>query len=245
MFRRYGLFRDLGPAVPADKRFPDDIVQPYGNVLAQLAKRKVAVDTIQHLIFSHLHADHHGMDDARDGGAAMVFSNAWLHVSGRGWQNNLDKRVDGQWNSYVDFAFSDFLLERQRAGRLRCEDNTKIFPGVRTVYLGGHSVCSQAVIVQTSGGPAILASDEVYLYQLLAANVLPALRTSEAKYRQALDRLVNLAVQESGIIIPMHDPIVWDTYQRTGAAWLGELKQISDQAVQDYLKKRSAADKQP
>jgi glyoxylase-like metal-dependent hydrolase (beta-lactamase superfamily II) len=243
MFRAYGFFRDLGPKYRAENRYPDDIVQPEGNVLRQLARRSISPKMIDHVVFTHLHSDHHGMDDARGGGAAEDFPAATLHVSAVGWKDNLDKRKDGRWNSYVDYAFADFLLKREKQGKVRFADNAEIFPGMRTMYLGGHSVCSQAVIVETADGLAILASDDVYLYELLAGDVLPRIRTSEAKYRRAVDRLVDLAVNEKGIIVPLHDPIVWATYNKAGPNWLKELKKVSDRAIEGYLKARRARGK--
>ena len=147
MFRRYGFFRDLGPHLPPERQFPDDIVQPEGNVFEHLKRLEISPGQIRHVIFTHLHTDRHGMDDAKGGGAAESFPNSLLHVSAVGWNDNLNKRKNGRWNSYVDYAFGDFLIRRQKEGRLRLEDDATIFPGLRTMYLGGHSICSQAVVV--------------------------------------------------------------------------------------------------
>jgi len=240
MFRQYGFFRDLGSDVPAAKRYPDDITQPDGNVLRQLARRKIAPESIGHVVFTHLHADHHGMHDARDGGVAEELPRAMLHVSQKGWQDNLAKRRDGRWNSYVDYAFSDFLLrrEKQKIGPARFADNAQVMPGVWTVYLGGHSPCSQAVVIETAEGPAIITSDEIYLFQLLEENILPAIRTSEKNYRAAIQRLVKLARDEKGILIPLHDPIVWETYQKHGDRWLAAMRKHSDRAIAAYERTR-------
>lgn len=235
MFRAHRFFRDLGPNYPDNERYPDDIVQPHGNVLDQLPALGVEPAEIDHVVFTHLHADHHGMDDASNGGVAESLPNAMLHVSWIGWQDNLARRRNGAWNSYVDFAFSDFLVRRQRVGAVRFEDDAAIFPGLRTVYLGGHSVCSQAVVVDTAQGPAIIASDEVYLYQLLEDRIVPQIRTSESAYRAAIERLVTMARRDDAILIPLHDPIVWETYSRAGANWLKELKAVSDRAIGQYL----------
>lgn len=236
MFRRHGFFRDLGPRYAARQRFPDDIVQPFGNVLQQLPSLDVLPADIKHIVFTHLHADHHGMDDATDGGVSESFPGAMLHVSSIGWQDNLTKRRGNAWSSYVDYAFSDFLLRRQEAGKVRFEDNAQIIPGVRTVYLGGHSVCSQAVVVETSQGTAIIASDEVYLYQLLEDRTLPQIRTSATKYRTAIDRLVEIAQREHAILVPLHDPIVWKTYRQSPDNWLKQLKTVSDNAIKQYIR---------
>jgi len=244
MFQRYGLFRDLGPDLPDSRRFPDNIVQPHGNVFDQLRALSIAPADIDHIVFSHLHADHHGMDDARDGGAPESFRRAIFHVSAKGWADNLGKRKEGRWNSYVDYAFADFLERTSRDGRVRFEDDSTIFPGVRTLYLGGHSICSQAVLLDTAAGLVIVASDDVYLYALLEENTLPRIRTSETKYRAALDRLARLALDRNGIIIAMHDPQVWEAFQRAGKDWLQALKSVSDRAVHGYARRRGWLEQQ-
>lgn len=238
MFRRYGFFRDLGPQVPASKRYPDDVAQPEGNIFEHLRRQGISPQAIDHIVLTHLHADHHGIDDGRDGGAAEDFPRATLHVSAIGWQENLRKRRNGRWNSYVDYAFSDFLLRRHRAGKVRFEDNAEVFPGLRTMYLGGHSVCSQAVIVETADGPAIIASDEVYLYELLEKAVPPRIRTSPEKHRAAVDRLVDVARERRGILVPLHDPLVRQAHEEAGKDWLRWLRPVSDRAVEGYLRNR-------
>jgi hypothetical protein len=65
---------------------------------------------------------------------------------------------------------------------------------------------------------------------------LPAIRTSPEKYRQAIRRLVDLAVQKKGIILPLHDPQLWRAYEKAGDGWLRELRPISDRAIRGYLK---------
>lgn len=234
MFRRYGFFRDLGEDVPEDRRHPDDIVQPRGNVFRQLEARGIAPSEIGHIVLTHLHADHHGMDDAKDGGAAERFPNAVLHASRIGWEENLARRVDGRWGSYVDFAFGDFLLRREREGKVRFADDAEVFPGLRTLHLGGHAPCSQAVVVETGDGPAIITSDEVYGYDLLERAVLPRLHTTPARYREAVELLVALAESTGGILIPVHDPAVWEAYAEHGAGWLAALRPRSERAVRGY-----------
>jgi glyoxylase-like metal-dependent hydrolase (beta-lactamase superfamily II) len=245
MFRRYKFFRDLGPEAPPEKRYPDDIVQPRGNVFRQLEKLGVAPREVDHIVFTHLHADHHGMDDAKDGGAAERFTEAAIHASRIGWEQNLEKRKDGRWGSYVDYAFSDFLLEREAAGKARFADDEEIFPGLRTLYLGGHSICSQAVIVETAEGPVIITSDDIYHYSLLEKNVLPRIHTSPPKYEAAVERLVKLAKERGGILLPVHDPEIWKAYEEHGDGWLGALRVLSDAAIRGYESSRSGAARTP
>lgn len=240
MFRRYGFFRDLGPEAPPSERLPDDIAQPYGNVFAQLARLGVEPSEVSHIVFTHLHADHHGIDDAKDGGAAERFPNAVVCISRRGWEENLRKRKDGRWGSYVDFAFSDFLLRLEGEGRLRLTDGEEILPGIETIYLGGHSPCSQAVLIRTAEGPAILTSDEVYLYRLLEENVLPRIYTSVERYREAVRKLVERAERERAVLVPSHDPEVWRAFETSGEKWLSALRLLSDRAIRGYIARSRA-----
>ena len=239
MFRRFGFFRDrtpeLGPGASAEERFPDDVRQPHGNSFAQLREMDIDLSEIDHVVFTHLHADHHGMHDATDGGAAEDLPNATLHVSRIGWNDNLSKRDGERWGSYVDFAFGDFLLRRESEGRVRFEDDAEIFPGLRTMYLGGHSICSQAVIVETNAGPVIIASDDIYLYRLLEENIVPEIRTTPAAHAAAMRQVVEFARREGGIIVPLHDPVVWELYQKDPSRWLEALRTESDRAIAGYL----------
>lgn len=84
-----------------------------------------------------MHADHHGLTDGKDGGATLRFPNARIYASRTGWEDNLRKRADGGWNSYIDFAFSDFLLDADKASRLVLLDEGEVMPGVTVSYLGG------------------------------------------------------------------------------------------------------------
>jgi len=240
MFRRHGLFRDRGAAFRGKERYPDDLVQPHGNVLRWLERVGVKKSAIGHIVFSHLHADHHGMDDATDGGIAEELPEAFLWVSAVGWKDNLAKRRDGQWGSYVDYAFADFLVRREKEGKTRFVDDSEVFPGLRTMRLGGHSVCSQAAIVSTRQGLVIIASDDVYHYDLLAKDILPHVRTSRRQYREALDRLVDLAVEKDAVIVPMHDPIVWTAHKKAGDRWIDALRPHSRRAVRGYVEAREA-----
>jgi glyoxylase-like metal-dependent hydrolase (beta-lactamase superfamily II) len=138
----------------------------------------------------------------------------------------------------VDFAFADFIERRQQSRRVQLDDDSQVMPGVRTLYLGGHSVCSQAVLLDTADGLVILASDDIYLYRLLEGDILPRIRTSETAYRAALDRLARLALDRDAIIVAMHDPVVWEKWQQGGRNWLRELKPVSDRAVRRYARAR-------
>ncbi|HPD28716.1 MAG TPA: hypothetical protein PLL20_01880 [Phycisphaerae bacterium] len=230
MFRRYGFFRDLPGA-------PDDVRQPHGNIFDWLSRLNIAPESVGHIVFTHLHADHHGLTDGKDGGAILRFPNARIYVSRTGWEDNLTKRVNGGWNSYVDFAFSDFLLDADKAGRLAVLDEGEVMPGVTVSYLGGHSVCSLAVRIETPSGAAVVCSDDVYRYDLLEQGILARLRVTHARLLAATERLVGMA-EAGAILLPCHDPGIFDMYSRYKQEWLGHLKPVSHRAAAGF--RRSA-----
>ncbi|MDM8006457.1 MAG: hypothetical protein QUV05_09970 [Phycisphaerae bacterium] len=230
MFRRYDFFRDLPGA-------PDDVRQPHGNIFDWLSRLDIAPESIDRIVFTHLHADHHGLTDGKDGGAILRFPNARIYASKTGWQENLKKRVKGGWNSYVDYAFSDFLLNADKAGRLVLLDEGEVMPGITVSYLGGHSVCSLAVRVETTSGVAVVCSDDVYRYDLLEQAILARLRVTHARLLAATERLVAMA-EAGAILLPCHEPGIFDMYSRHKKDWLRHLKPLSDRAAAGF--RRSA-----
>jgi len=226
MFRRYSFFRNLSES-------PDDLRQPRGNVFDWLGRMQLSPEDIDHVVLTHLHADHHGMDDGKGPGGMAQFPNARIHVSKTGWEENLRKRVGGRWNSYVDYAFSDFLVQMDRQGRVVWQDQGEVAPGVTVSYLGGHSVCSLAVRIETESGPAVICSDEVYLYGLLERGIIARLRVTHARLLAATERLVAMA-EAGATLLPCHDPCLSELYEDHGDDWLRYAKAISDRAVAGF-----------
>lgn len=229
MFRRWGFTRTM-----PDGSTPDDIVQPEGNVFDGLARCGLAPEDISDIIFTHLHSDHHGMDDATDGGACEDFPNAVFHISKAGWDFNINKRVDGHWNSYLDWGFGDCMMRKQAEGKMIALDNAEILPGLSTVYLGGHSPCSQGVRIQTRDGVVYIGSDDFYRYDLLKRAVIAAIYTSRERFVEVSGMLARWAL-DGATIIPVHDPTVMRLYKEYGDNWLAEAKKLSLKAAEGYM----------
>ncbi len=236
-FRRYGLFRERA----GDREHPDDVVQPEGNVLAHLERRKVPPARVNHIVFTHLHYDHVGGSRPPDPGLLRDFPGAVLHISKRGWDDNLARRADGwRWTSYVDFDVSQEILLRGKEGRARFADDEEVMPGLRTRYLGGHSVCSQAVLADTADGTAVIAGDVVYHYEYLEQGIIARLRTTAEEYARALERVVALVEETRGILVPVHDPKVLEAFLTRGDRWLSALRGESERAVRGYRARAGA-----
>lgn len=228
MFRQWGFLRTM-----PDGSTPDDIVQEHGNVFDGLSRVGLKPEDITDIIFTHLHSDHHGMDDATDGGACEDFPNAVFHVSKAGWDFNAARRVDGHWNSYLDWGFGDCMLRRESEGKMLAHDNAEIAPGLSTVYLGGHAECSQAVRVETEQGVVIIGSDDFYQYELMGKGVIAKLFTTRERLIESNSRLADWAL-DGATIIPVHDPTIIRLYHTCGDQWLVGAKVLSLKAAEGF-----------
>jgi len=107
------------------------------------------------------------------------------------------------------------LLKINTEGRLRFVngDDQEMLPGIRGYTGGRHTHASQYVGVQTSGGTAVITSDNMYLYENLVKRV-PIAQTLDAKSNlEAQDRIRSLA-SDLSLIVPGHDPAVFERYPR-------------------------------
>lgn len=224
MFRRWGFTRTL-----ADGSTPDDIVQPRGNVFDHLAGLGLEPADITDVILTHMHADHHGMDDATDGGACEDFPNAVFHISRLGWDYNVRKRVDGRWDSYLDWGFGNCMMRRMEQGLAIAHDDSVIAPGLRTTYLGGHSPCSQAVRVETAQGPVVIGSDDFYRYELLEKGIIARIYTTRDRLIETNGMLADWALGGE-TIVPVHDPAVLGLYDAYGDTWIEPARAFSVRA---------------
>jgi len=228
MFRTYGFLRTM-----PDGSTPDDIVQRQGNVFDGLARMGLEPAEVSDIIFTHLHADHHGMDDARDGGACEDFPNAVFHLSKAGWDYNVGRRKDGQWDSYLDWAFGDSIMRKMAEGKAIAHDNAEIAPGLSTIYLGGHAPCSQAVRVETGDSIVVIGSDDFYRYDLMEKGVIAKLFTTREKLIEADGMLADWAIG-GATIIPVHDPTVLDLYETHCDAWINAAGALSRKAGEGF-----------
>ena len=68
--------------------------------------------------------------------------------------------------------------------------------------------------VQTAGGTAVFASDNVYLYENIDKHLPIAQTLDAASNLKAQDRIKTLAANSS-LIVPGHDPAVFERYPAT------------------------------
>ena len=118
---------------------------------AQLARYGLHPGDIGYVVHTHLHIDHCGLDDLLPN-ARILLQRAELQYAAplfpAYWYDRQDiaKLVSTLWDR-VD------LLDEER----------ELFPGIRTVFTGGHTPAHQMVYVEVPSGTAIITGDAAYL----------------------------------------------------------------------------------
>jgi len=120
----------------------------------------VPPDSITDVIVSHVHWDH------LDG--ADLFPNARIWIQRAEYEYYV-KRDGTPSHAGIDSVDAAMLSRLRKAGRVALieGDGKEIMPGI-TAYTGGrHTFASQYVGVRLAQGTAVIASDNVYLYENL------------------------------------------------------------------------------
>jgi len=183
---------------------PRDFVPPSEAV----ARAGVSADKITDVIITHVHWDHlDGID---------LFPNARVWLQREEFEHHLDSSGTVK-DRTIDAADAKILAAIAREGRLHLVDGDakEIIPGIR-VYTGGkHTFQSQFATVATSSGAAVIASDNLYLYENLATHRPIAQTLDSMSNLRAQARMETLA-SDRRLIVPGHDPEVFVRFPEPG-----------------------------
>ena len=154
----------------------------------------VSPDQIETVILTHLHADHVAN--------LPKFRHARIVLSRRGWHNATSEK-DPWFQKYPQ----DILhyIENEHAGPVELvDDEASPIPGIRLIWLGGHSPCSQGVVFNTAGQRIALAGDVIPMFRNIEQNIPTGHYENLREIRDGWERLKGI----SDVIIPSHDPDV-------------------------------------
>lgn len=172
----------------------DPVTQGEGEDLPSILKtHRIDPAEVSHVFFTHLHYDHCTNYD--------LFPNAQFVVSRRGFGDALNRLSNiGPWiPGEVIFPFRDEL-----AGRVLLVEEEEVLPGIRTLWLGGHTPCSQAILVETRAGRAAITGDVVSVYENIEQDRVVGVHENPVECRVGMARIREAA----DIILPSHDPEV-------------------------------------
>jgi glyoxylase-like metal-dependent hydrolase (beta-lactamase superfamily II) len=179
---------------------PTDFVRPS----EALERFGVTPDSITDVIISHIHWDH------LDG--ADLFPNAriWIQREEYGYYVGADGTPA---HAAIDTLDAAMLADLMRSGRVTLVegDGREILPGI-TAYTGGkHTFASQYLGVRIANGTAVIASDNLYLYENLDRHRPIAQTLDSTSNLAAQDRMMRIA-STPRLIVPGHDPAVFQRF---------------------------------
>jgi glyoxylase-like metal-dependent hydrolase (beta-lactamase superfamily II) len=174
-----------------------------------LARLGVDPASVSRLMITHMHWDHIG-NVGLFAGAELFVPAAELEF----WERPLARNVQ-MW-AHVDPDGVALLESAWREGRVIATGaEHEIAPGLSAITVGGHSPGQQILVVESAGGPVVLASDAVHLYEELELERPFSVMISLPEMIEAYALLKRLAAQ-GATIVPGHDPLVTQHYPDLG-----------------------------
>jgi len=144
-----------------DRFFKDWEVKNFTKPSDSLVRLGLKPEDITDVIITHMHWDHADGMDLFPNARIWIQKDELQYYAGQAWQS---KDTHGG----IDEEDVLTLVKLNTQGRVGLVDGDvqQIIPGV-TCYTGGkHTFQSQYVGVQTAGGTVVLASDNMYLYEI-------------------------------------------------------------------------------
>lgn len=179
---------------PADFVRPSDALERFG----------VSPATVTDIVISHVHWDH------LDGADLFPRARIWIQREEYDYYVGADGTPA---HAAIDSLDAAMLAGLMRAGRVTLVegDGQEILPGV-TAYTGGkHTYASQYLGVRIAKGTAVLASDNLYLYENLDRHRPIAQTLDSTSNLAAQDRMKTIA-SAPRLIVPGHDPAVFQRF---------------------------------
>lgn len=170
---------------------------PDEQITAQLSEFGLLPEDIGHVFITHLHFDHVDQLD--------LYKNATIVVSKRGLE--AATAFPGWRGSWAPAKTLIGLTERWR-DRVLAIDDSGILPGIETVWLGGHTPCSQGILVRTQQGRTLLGGDTISLWANLERNIPVGVAHDYHECLTAMKKAREIA----DLVLPSHDPAVLDRF---------------------------------
>jgi len=172
------------------------------NIPLLLRNEGIDPAQVEWLFLTHFHYDH--------ASNVHLFPNARIVVSRRGWINTLAPKYPHMVPHPLFPHDSLAYLAHQAWDRLILADESdgEVAPGISVFHVGGHTMCCQAIKVNTRQGTAIFPSDTIFYYGNLEQNHPIGLNLNLIECYDCMARVR----REAEVFIPAHDPEVLIRY---------------------------------
>jgi glyoxylase-like metal-dependent hydrolase (beta-lactamase superfamily II) len=168
----------------------------------------VSPDSVTDVIVSHVHWDH------LDGADLFPNARVWIQREEYGYYVGPD---GAPAHAAIDSLDATMLAGLMALGRVKLVegDGQEILPGIIAYTGGRHTFASQYVGVRVAKGTAVVASDNVYLYENLERHLPIAQTLDSTSNLAAQDRMRKIA-SAPRLIVPGHDPAVFTRFRAVG-----------------------------
>lgn len=174
-------------------------------------------DSAPPIVLTHAHFDHAGNLDHFPA-SEIITAQAELDF----WHGPQAHRE--LFHHSVEDTELDLLREAHAAGRVTTfSGRHTVAPGVELIEVGGHTPGQSVVLVNTSAGPVVLASDAVHFYEELERG-MPFMSVADlVKMYDAFDLLNGMVADgRATVVVSGHDPDTLDRFEPYGAPLEGE-----------------------
>jgi len=183
-----------------------DFIKPSEAV----AKVGLKPEEITDVIITHMHWDHADGLDLFPKARIWIQKDEYTYYTGEAWQAR---------NTHGGIDPEDVLalVKCNTEGRVKLVngDDQEPIIGVRFYTGGRHTYASQYVSVNTKAGTAVIASDNLYLYENLEKHAPIAQTLDAGSNLKAQERMKQLA-SDPRLIVPGHDPAIFARFPKPG-----------------------------
>jgi N-acyl homoserine lactone hydrolase len=196
-------------------RFYSFEMEPEQTAAAQLRKRGFDPADVKLVVMTHMHMDHASAISDFTEATYVLGEDEWAAFNGR--RATFNGYVHRQGAHAVDYR--EVVYDTRLASSYSTFGHSfDLFAdgSVRLVHTPGHSAGHQSLIVRLSDREALLAGDAIYFLDTLENERRGFFLADEHNWRRSL-REIQLYRRENpdAVIIPSHDPRVWESIPRT------------------------------
>jgi glyoxylase-like metal-dependent hydrolase (beta-lactamase superfamily II) len=191
-----------------ERYFQQFTVKDYVSPPDAIAPLGLKAGDVTDIFLSHMHWDHAGGIDLFPTARVWIQKDEYDYYTSDAWQSRTT-------HGGIDADDVLEIVKRNTQGKLsfvRGDDETSL-SGILFGVGGKHTWASQFIAVQTRAHVAVLASDNMYLYENLDAHAPIAQTLDAASNLRTQDRMRSLA-GEPRLLVPGHDPAVFSRFPR-------------------------------